>query len=120
MCYPASPIARRSGRSDLRTHTLSLIADFRIEQVDEAKHPRLADVATNEYNARAAIIRWPLLEPCRGMVYVLNPMNERRAVGFFQDRDNAFHAQQVGAAIFGQRRQQKRECYAVQWLLPHD
>ena len=87
---------------------------------EAAAQPRPVQVAADEYDARAAIVRWPVIKPYRGVIHVLDPVNHRGALGFFGDRDYAFHPQQVCAAIIGERRQKKRERYAVQRLLSHD
>ena len=57
-------------------------------------------------------------KPARGNV--LHAVDDRRALRFFDDIDETFHAQQIGAAVFRERRKQQRQRDGMQRLVAHD
>jgi hypothetical protein len=54
------------------------------------------------------------------VVDVLHTVDDRRALRFFNDIDKPLHAQQIGAAIFRECRQQQRQRDGMQRLVAHD
>src|SRR6186713_2715209 len=82
----------------------NLVRYFRVDQLDQAAGPGLADISSDKYHARAPVVRWPAREPNRRVVDVLHAVDDGRALRFFDDIDKTLHAQQIGAAVFRERR----------------
>src|SRR6478672_11560092 len=96
------------------------IRDLLIEQVEQAAHPRIGDPPADKHHARAAVVRWPMIEPHWRMINMLDAVYDRRAIRLFGDTHDAFHSQQVRTAILRESGQEQRERHRTYGLIAHD
>ena len=79
------------------------VRHFRADRFEQRFDPALTDSTRDEDDAAAAIIRRPTLEPRGRVKDVLDAVDHRRPVGALRNVHDALEAQQIGAAMLGER-----------------
>src|SRR4051794_32498852 len=106
-----SMIDRSWGLSTTRLPLLEAtghLLDLGFDRSDQRLDPGPGKTAADEHEARAAVAGGPAVEPGGRVEDVLDAVDDGGPVGALGDVDDALQAQQVAAAVLGQRLQQQR------------
>src|SRR5262249_59597955 len=79
------------------------VSYFRADRLEQRFDPALRDATRDEDDAAIAIIRRPALEPGGRVKDVLNAVDHRRPAGALRNVHDALEAQEIGAAMLGER-----------------
>jgi len=79
---------------------------FSTDRIKEHFNPTLRDAARDENNPAATIIGWPSLKPNRRVEDMLDAVDHGRLIGALRNVHNAFEAQEIRAAVLGERFEQ--------------
>jgi hypothetical protein len=99
-------VARRRGSmATLPRHLTSNrhLSHFCADRFEQRFDPALWDSTRDKDDAAAAIIRRPTLEPGGGVKDVLDAVDHRWPVGALRNVHDALEAQEIGAAMLGER-----------------
>src|SRR5262245_14529906 len=92
---------------------------FRLERGQQRLDPGLPQVVADQDQAAAAVFRGPTRQPCWRIKHVLDPVDHGRAIGAFGNLHQALEAQQVAAAVLGQRLEEQRQTDRPDRRFPH-
>src|SRR5262245_23091385 len=79
------------------------VSHFCSDRFEQRFDPALRDSTRDEDDAACAIIRRPALEPGGRVKHVLDAVDHRRPVGALRHIHDALEAQEIGAAMLGER-----------------
>ena len=89
--------------------TLVKVGNFQFDGSQERMDPSRTEIAANEDQPCALIIRRPSVAPLQWMEHVLNAMHHSGLVGLLGDCDQSFQAEKVAPAMIGQGFQKQRQ-----------
>src|ERR1043166_1542328 len=91
-----------TGMQRLATLPNARLAHLGLDRVEQRLGELAREIAGDEYQPAAAIVRGPAFKERGRMEHVLHAVNDRRARRAFGDGDDAFEPQEVGAAVLRQ------------------
>src|SRR5262245_29165401 len=96
------------------------LVNFGVQRRPKRLNPGLSQVAADQDEATAAILRRPALEPSRGMKDVLHSVDHCRPLGAFGNIDETLEAEEVTACVLGQHLEQERQADRTHRPLAHE
>src|SRR5947199_4724721 len=96
------------------------LADLRLQRNEQRLDPAARNAPRDEHEPAAAVRRGPAVEPGGSMKDVLNAVQDCWPVRALRNSYDAFQAQQIGAAMLGERFQKQHQRHRTHRLLAHE
>src|SRR6185295_7407760 len=82
--------------------------------------PTLRNAPGDKNDSTATVIGWPAIEPRGRMKDMLDAMDHRRPTGAFENVYDALKAEDIGAAVLGERFEKERQRHSPDRFPAHD